>query len=114
MDFPSWRNLKKGINEFEQRTVKSINEFEKQIYEDKSKLTDKIQQLKDDHPLFDEFIQKSIPFLPTPFNGIAQAIYDSFEGSKKDKFEEVLKFLYKVKSQSEQQYEKIPLSLAAY
>jgi hypothetical protein len=37
---------------------------------------------------------------PSPFNGIAQAVYSSFEGPKKDKVDEVLKFLEKIQSQT--------------
>ena len=50
---------------------------------------------------------KRIPFLPTPFNGIAQGIYSSFEGPKKDKVDEVIKFLEKIQSQTEEQYREI-------
>ena len=85
MKFPSWSDFRDGVTKFEHY-----------VYDEKARVTETIQGLKDDHPVFDEIIRRAIPFLPTPFNGIAQGIYSSFEGPKKDKVDEVLKFLEKI------------------
>jgi hypothetical protein len=75
------------------------------------RLTNSIAELKDDHPLFDEIVKKAIPFLPVPFNGIAQALYDSFAGSKKDKVDELLNYLHKIAKQTDEQYAEITSKL---
>src|ERR1051326_1175849 len=100
MKFPSWSDFRDGATKFEHY-----------IYDEKAKATEKIQVLKDDHPVFDEIIKRAIPFLPTPFNGIAQGIYSSFEGPKKDKIDEVLKFLEKIQSKTEEHYREITSQL---
>ena len=69
MKFPSWSNY-----------IVSLSKFEGIIYSEKTKAANKIQALKDNHPVFDEIINNALPFLPPPFNGIAKAIYDSFGG----------------------------------
>jgi tetratricopeptide (TPR) repeat protein len=113
LKFPSWSEFKEGLNIFENDVLQKISDVERELYAEKDKLADKIQKLKDDHPVFDLFVKKSIPFLPYPFNGIAQAIYDNLEGPKKDKFEEVLKFLYEIRGQSVEHYEKITSQLGS-
>ena len=107
MKFPSWSLLRGGIDSFEQDITRKISDSEKELYVGRERLVDRIQKIKADHPLFDELIKRSITFLPTPFNGIAQAIYDSFEGPKRDKYEEVLKFFENIKGQSKEHYEEI-------
>ncbi len=100
MKFPSWSDFRDGVTNFDHS-----------IYYQKTKITEIIQGLKDNHPVFDEIIKRSIPFLPSPFNGISQAIYSSFEGSKKDKVDEVLNFLKKIENQTEEHYNEITSQL---
>jgi ABC-type multidrug transport system fused ATPase/permease subunit len=96
MKLPSWSNFLEGVSNFEQS-----------VYHQKEKLTERIQDLKDDHRILDEITKRSIPFLPSPFNGIAQALYDSFDGSAEEKTDEIQKFLDDIKRQGEDHYTKI-------
>jgi hypothetical protein len=50
MKFPSWSDFVEGLSDFEHH-----------IYDEKSKAAKKIQELKDNHPLFDEIINRSLP-----------------------------------------------------
>src|SRR5262245_36191481 len=101
MKLPSWRRLNEGISKFEQ-----------QIKIEKDKFVDEFQRLKDTNPILDEVIRTSVSFLPQPFNGIAQAIYDSFESTKKNKaIDEILKFLNDIKKGGEEHYNRIVLRL---
>jgi hypothetical protein len=51
MKFPSWSDFRDGVTKFEHY-----------IYDEKAKAAEKIQGLKDDHPVFDEIIKRAIPF----------------------------------------------------
>jgi hypothetical protein len=85
MKFPSKAEFMKGL---------SI--FEKTVLDEKMKVVRTIEGFKEDHPVFDEIIKRAIPFLPSPFNDISQAIYDSFEGSKEERIDELLEYLKKI------------------
>jgi hypothetical protein len=48
MKFPPWTSF-----------VKGLSNFENHLYEEKNKLTEKIKELKGDHPVIDEIINLS-------------------------------------------------------
>jgi tetratricopeptide (TPR) repeat protein len=101
MKLPSWTDFNKGLSKFEQ-----------EIEVERSKISDKIQDLKDAHPVLDKIIKGSLGYLPPPFNEIAKTIYDSFENTKKDiAIEEVLKFLHDIRKEGEEQYKEIAFKL---
>lgn len=94
MKLPSWTKFIEGASKFEQ-----------QVKVEKTRLINKIQASKDAHPVLDEIINRALPFLPSPFNGLAQAIYNSFQGTKKEEaIETIIKFLESFKSQGEDHY----------
>lgn len=87
MRLPSWSEFKEKLSNFEKDVNKKIIKF------------------KGDYPLLDKAIHQSLGFLPPPFNGIAQNIYDSFEGSEEDKGKAVLEYLNELKDQGQEHYE---------
>lgn len=93
MKFPTW-------TEFVEKTSK----FEKTFQS-------KIEEFKENHPLLDKFIQKSLPTLPPPFNIIAENIYNSFEGSSEEKTTEVLNYFTYLKNQGEKHYYQVTIRL---
>lgn len=85
--------------------MKRLTRIEGSVYNEKVKIIEVIQGLKEDHPVLDEIINNSLGFLPPPFNGIAKAIYDSFNGSKREKIDEVLNFINEISKQNKEYYE---------
>jgi hypothetical protein len=82
------------------------------IKEEKARLGEKIQAIKDGHPVLDEAMRKSVPLLPPPFNMIAQVIYDTFDDTKKDlAIQEVLGFLNHIKKDGEDHFNQISSKL---
>ena len=96
MKFPSWLEL-----------TQKITQFEEYVSEKRIEFNSEINKFKGDHPLVDEIIQRAIPLLPSPFNGIAGVIYDSFEGSKIEKSDSIINYFTYLKSQGENHYNKI-------
>jgi len=89
MRFPSW-------SEF----IASVSNIEKEI-------TEKVQEFKQNHPLLDKAIKSSISYLPPPFNGIAQQIYDTFEGDPENKSQAILNYFKYLQNQGEVHYNEI-------
>ena len=87
MKFPSWNDFTLGIEKFENQINEKKLRFAKEI------------QLMDNHVVFDEIFFDSIPFLPSPFNSLTQAIYKRFQGSKNEKINSILKILESIKKQ---------------
>ena len=75
MKFPSWNNFADGLVRFEQY-----------IYGEKAKVIEKVDTYKEKYPIVDEIFKNAIPFLPVPFNAIAQIIYNNFQGRLKTNF----------------------------
>jgi hypothetical protein len=90
----------------------NLSETEEYIHNKKLKVIESVQKLKQEHPVLTEIVKKAIPFLPSPFDKISQAIYDSFEGSKADKVNEVLKFLDRIENQTNEYYQFITSGLS--
>ncbi len=93
MRFPSWTEITSKLGELEK------------------KINDALIDFKEDHPLLDKVIQKTLPLLPPPFNAVAENIYSSFQGSPEDKSEAVLKYFVSLKKQGEEHYNQIVVQL---
>jgi hypothetical protein len=93
MKFPSWNDFKEKWN----KTEREIKE--------------KITNFKDNHELVVKAIKTSISFLPSPFNTIAQGIYDNYIGTDEEKTAEVLKYFNELQSQGEEHYKQITMRL---
>lgn len=100
MKFPSKTDFTEGFRK-----------FEKTLWDKKEDLSKGIEELGDDHPLYDQIIKTAIPFLPPPFNGIAQALYDNFRGPKKDKVDQLVSDLAKIANQTDEQYTRMTSKL---
>ena len=75
------------------------------------KINEKISNFKDNHQLLDQAIKESIRYLPPPFNGIAENLYDRFEGDPTDKIKEVREILSTIFEQGQENYEKTAIRL---
>jgi tetratricopeptide (TPR) repeat protein len=93
MRLPGWDEFNKKLTELEQRAAGAVEKF------------------KDNHPVLDSTIKGLLPLLPPPFDSVAERIYDSFDGSPKDKSEEVLGYFQKLQSQGKEHYEQIAAQL---
>lgn len=96
MQFPQWHEL-----------IEKVNQFEKYINEERSKIADRFQIFKDNHPLYDKIISKAIDFLPSPFDKIAQFIYATFEGSEEEKCEQITEYFNDIKMRGEEHYDRL-------
>jgi hypothetical protein len=95
MRFPQWEIYTSKIKEWEKYIHGQINEH----------ITKKITNIEDQHPLISKLFTTSLKFLPSPFNEIAQSIYDNFKGSEEDRLLEVEKFLINLEKQGQVHYE---------
>ena len=94
MRWPSWNEFTIKIGDFE----KSANDV----------VSNKIEKFQNNHPLVDKAIRASIKFLPSPFDNIAEVIYDcSNDSDEGEKVEEVKNFLHDLQRQGEEHYEGI-------
>jgi hypothetical protein len=90
---PSWRDFKDKVSEFEQR----VN----------NKIAIGAKDFSDKHPLIAMAFRGSLHILPPPLDGIAEYIYDNFNGSDEEKFEQVKNYLKCLQNQGEEHYNKI-------
>ena len=98
MRWPSWNEFTQKIGDFE----KSADDV----------ISSKIEKFQNNHPLLDKAIRTSIKFLPSPFDNIAEAVYDNSKGSDEgQKVEEVKNFFNDFKSQGEEHYNNITSKL---
>lgn len=93
MGFPSWKEFTKKLSKLEKDVSQKISEF------------------KENHPLLSKAIKESLKYLPSPFNGIAQNLYDSFEGTEEEKSNYVIQYLELIKSLGEKHYTESILKL---
>jgi tetratricopeptide (TPR) repeat protein len=91
--------------------TEKVSNFERFVNEKRITFSNKIQNFKDDHPLFDNIIGEAILFLPSPFDRIAQAIYHSSEGSKEQKCDTVVTYFIDLQRQGEDHYKKVASQL---
>lgn len=89
MRFPSWRDIKEKVAEFQQR----------------------VQDFRKNNPMISGAIEATIAFLPSPFNTIAEKIYSGTAGSPEDKIEAVQAYLEKILNRGEEHYENITSKL---
>jgi len=98
---PSWSEL-----------TEKLNKFEKYVNDKRTETGDRIQVFKGKHPLIDTIISDAIILLPPPFGGIAKAIYNSFDTSrKKEGTDAVLNYFNALKNQGANHYNNMALSL---
>jgi hypothetical protein len=62
-----------------------LSKTEKYTCDNKWKVIERVEKLKGDHPLLNEIVKKALPFLPSPFDKISQAIYNGLESSKEER-----------------------------
>lgn len=100
MQFPSWREFDDKASKFEQR----VND----------KIANGAKDFSYKHPLIATAFKASLHILPPPFDGIAGSIYDSFNGSDDEKFQQVKNYLNTLQNQGEKHYNKIASQMAEF
>jgi CHAT domain-containing protein/Tfp pilus assembly protein PilF len=90
LQFPLWGEL-----------IHRVGIFEEQVGD---KISKKVTNFSDKHPLIATAFKTSLHLLPSPFDSIAEAIYDSFNGSDEEKLEQVKTYLEKIQTQGEEHY----------
>lgn len=89
----------------------SWHEFNEKLSEFEKKVSQKIEQFKNDHPLLDAAIKSLLPLFPAPFSSIAQNIYNCSDGSEEEKTQQVLNYFQYLRSQGEKHYNQIATQL---
>jgi hypothetical protein len=100
VSFPSWKDV-----------TGAFTKFQVWVLDEQKKITKDIQDVKERNPLIDKIVKSAIPFFPPPFNGIAQLIYDAFDGSNEDKLGAVQHYFEFLQSQGEHHYNEITKQL---
>jgi len=98
--FPSWSEFKEGFSKYEQKVTDTFDE-----------VNDKVGDFKEKHKLIDKGIKFGISFLPFPLNGIAQGVYNSFDGTPEEKTNAVTKYLKEIQVKEAEHYEETTLKL---
>lgn len=94
MRLPSWSEFKEKLDAFEKEAG------------------EKVGKLKKDYPMLDRAIQAAITVgVPPPFNFVARNIYNSFNGTPKEKSDEVLNYFNYLKNKGEKHYEEVATKL---
>jgi uncharacterized protein YjbI with pentapeptide repeats len=100
LEWASWNNVKEGLIQFEKKLsqyeIKTIEGFEK---------------FQKNHPVLDEIVKETIPFLPPPVNGIIQRIYKKSNGDEVQSSKEIFEFLKKIDTLGESHYKSIVTEL---
>jgi isoleucyl-tRNA synthetase len=93
MRLPTWSEFTAGVSQIE------------------NNINDNVQKFRNDHPVLDRAIKRSIFFLSPLFDSIAENIYDSFDGSEEEKSAAVLNYFEYLKSQGEKHYTSVTSQL---
>ncbi len=93
MKFPAWPDFTKKVSELEEN------------------IRAKLQSFKENHPVLEGSLKESFSFLPSPFNTIAEKIYNTASGSEQEKSDAVVKYFQDIIDQGEDHYSKITLQL---
>jgi hypothetical protein len=97
MNFPSWSDLTVKVGKFEE----AVSKFENKV---DNKINDRIKDDSDRHPLIAKAFKASLHILPPPVDGIAESIYESFDGSDETKWKSVKKYFDDIKIHGEDHY----------
>jgi len=86
----------------------SLSEFTEKVTKFELKFNNKISEgvksISDKDPLIVEAFKTSVHLLPSPFDVMAEAIFNDFKGSDEEKFEQVKEVLEEFRSQGEDHY----------
>jgi hypothetical protein len=98
--FPSWSEFKEKAKKFE--------EF---LDEKRNNVRQTVQGFKNKHETIDDIITTGVKFLPSPFDKIAETIYQGTEGSDQQKLDETIEYFHKIQRQGEEHYNNLLIIL---
>jgi tetratricopeptide (TPR) repeat protein len=90
MTLPTWGNF-----------IDKISKLEKKVDDE---LSEGLINFSNEHPMLAKTLKTSFNILPPPMNEIAKSIFESFDGSNEDKWNEVKKYFEKIEEQGEVHY----------
>jgi hypothetical protein len=88
-----------------------VSKFEQRV---NSNIANGAKDFSDKHPLIATTFKASLHILPPPFDGIAGSIYDSFNGTDEQKFQQVKTYLNTLQNQGEVHYNNIASQMAEF
>ena len=98
LEFPSWKELTEKKRLFDQ----AID----------NQLSKKVKGLSDKDQIVSLAFETSIHVLPSPFDAIAESIYESVEGYGKEKLSEVRRFLNAIRTLGEDHFNELAPALS--
>jgi uncharacterized membrane-anchored protein YhcB (DUF1043 family) len=97
LEFPSWKELMEKKRLFDQ----SVD----------NQLSKKMKGSSDKHQIVSLAFETSVHILPSPFDAMAESIFESVEGYGKEKLREVRKFLDVIKARGEDHFNELAPAL---
>lgn len=97
MLFPSWDEFILTVSKFQHEINNVINK--------------RITNFKDNHPLSDKSIKTAIRFLPSPFDAIAETIYETSNGSEEERIGKVKEYFDDIQRLGKEHYHKVKSQL---